>query len=107
MTPDAIIEQKKNLLWDYQQTEEKLAHARETVIRVSPMIEDLQKWLITSIDPRSHIQAEHRKLAEVVGLRAQTYKDIFDLAKNAVNEVRQYEKKLADLAKRKADLRMI
>ena len=105
MTADAMIELKKNLLWDSVQTQEKLSHSRESVIRLSSIVEDLQKWLTSGIDPRG--QAEHKRLTDVIGAKPQTYEQIFELAKNAINDVRQYEKELADLAKRKSDLKMI
>jgi hypothetical protein len=104
MTADAMIELKKNLLWDSVQAQEKFFHTRESVIQLSSIVEDLQKWLTSSIDPLS--QAEHKKLTEIIGLKARTYEQIFELAKNAINDVMKYKELTASLTKRKSDLGM-
>jgi hypothetical protein len=104
MATDAMIDQKKNFLWAYQQAEEHLAHAKEKVIRLPKLVEALQKWLATCGDIRINMKAEHKKLDEAIRSKAQTYRDIFKLSLLTVNEVGQYEKEVNDLAAKKTAL---
>jgi hypothetical protein len=102
MTNEAIIDHDKNLLWEHSQAVKNLTHARGKAIRLCQLAEDFYKWLSTYGDSSINVKAEHKRLDEAVRSKAQTYKDIFAMALEAMDEMGRYEKEVADLAKKKA-----
>ena len=105
MTDEQKRQQKANLLLEYQEAEENLAHLRERAYRMGQPVMRIAEWLGRA-DVQQQRPEEYRVLSDGLlsnpGHVRATLNAEEILA--VMNEIQQAEKKLAELAERKAAL---
>jgi hypothetical protein len=111
VTQDEMRRQKADLLLEYEEAEQHLAHLREKAIRTGQRVEAISKWLLNAGEPYNDRIGDRfyvsggggSAMIEIADPQVAIAMD-FDAAKKLIEEIRSAHKKIQELKQRKQSL---
>jgi hypothetical protein len=112
VTEDEKRRQKADLLLEYEETEQHLAHLKEKAIRTGQNVEAVSRWLLNAGEPYSDKISERfyitsgggSALVDVLTDPQVALAMDFNAAAKLVEEIRAGHRKIQELKQRKASL---
>jgi hypothetical protein len=110
MTEDEKRQQKAMLLLECEEAESDLAHLRERAARLSGEIGEVEAWLNRAAPFHGNRELTQKdiELDKKIRAKQQVYRDAlsFDSALSLMDEITAAQKRFADIAERKSNLRL-